>query len=56
MGLKNMVNWKLFFILLIASLLSTLAVLPYALTLQAEIHVTGIVRIICLWEIHQIDH
>jgi len=32
-----MINWKLYFILLTASILSVIAVMPYALTLQGEI-------------------
>ena len=36
MDIKRMINWKLYFILLTASILSVIAVLPYALTLQGE--------------------
>lgn len=36
MNIKKLVNWKLFFILFIASILSVVAVLPYSLTLQGE--------------------
>lgn len=37
MDFKRLINWKLYFILLTASILSVIAVLPYALTLQGEI-------------------
>jgi len=36
MDIKRIINWKLYFILLTASILSVIAVLPYALTLQGE--------------------
>ena len=36
MNIKKLVNWKLFFILFIASILSVIAILPYSLTLQGE--------------------
>ena len=35
--MKTLVNWKVFFILWIAAILSTTAVLPYAFELQAEL-------------------
>lgn len=35
--MKSIVNWRIFFILLISSLLSVLAVFPYVLTLQSEL-------------------
>jgi len=34
---EKLINWKLFLILLVASICSVIAVLPYALTLQADI-------------------
>lgn len=37
MDIKRLINWKLYFILLAASILSVIAVIPYALTLQGEI-------------------
>ncbi len=37
MDIKRLINWKLYFILLTASIFSVVAVLPYALTLQGEI-------------------
>jgi len=37
MDFKRLINWKLYFILLTASIFSVVAVLPYALTLQGEI-------------------
>lgn len=37
MDIKRLINWRLYFILLTASILSVIAVLPYALTLQGEI-------------------
>lgn len=36
MNIKKLINWKLFFILFIASILSVVAILPYSLTLQGE--------------------
>ncbi|MGC9346388.1 MAG: CPBP family intramembrane glutamate endopeptidase, partial [Candidatus Bathyarchaeales archaeon] len=33
---KKLINWKLFLILFVASICSVVAVLPYALTLQAD--------------------
>lgn len=36
MDIKKLINWKLYFILLTASILSVIAVLPYVLTLQAD--------------------
>ncbi len=35
--MKNIINWKVFFILLSASVLSSLALLPYAFTLQSNL-------------------
>lgn len=35
--MKSIINWRIFFILLISSLLSVLAVFPYILTVQGEI-------------------
>ncbi len=37
MKLKNLVNWKIYFVLLSASFLSILAIMPYILTLQGDI-------------------
>lgn len=37
MDIKRLINWKLYFILLTASILSVIAVFPYVLTLQGEI-------------------
>lgn len=36
MNIKKLINWKLYFILLTASFLSILAVLPYIITLQGD--------------------
>ncbi|MDI6798979.1 MAG: CPBP family intramembrane metalloprotease, partial [Candidatus Aenigmarchaeota archaeon] len=35
--MKKLINWKLFWILLGASILSVIAVLPYVLTFQADL-------------------
>jgi hypothetical protein len=35
--MKTLLNWKIFFILWLAAILATLAVLPYALELQSDI-------------------
>src|SRR5512140_374524 len=35
--MKNIINWKVFFILWIASILATIAVLPYALGMQSSV-------------------
>lgn len=37
MGMKNIINWKLFLILLVASVISSILVLPYALALSPEL-------------------
>ncbi len=37
MNIKKLVNWKIFFILLTASILSIFAIMPFILTLQGEI-------------------
>ena len=37
MQIKNLINWKLYFILLTASALSVVAIMPYILTIQGEI-------------------
>ena len=37
MSIKNIINWKIFFILLVASILSIIAILPYMLSLQWDI-------------------
>lgn len=37
MNLKNLINWKLYFILLTASLLSIVAIMPYIMTVQGDI-------------------
>lgn len=37
MNLKKLVNWKVYFILLSASILSILAIMPYILTVQGDI-------------------
>jgi hypothetical protein len=37
MNIKKLINWKLYFILLIASIFSTIAIFPYALTIQANV-------------------
>ena len=37
MNIKKLVNWKIYFILLSASVLSILAIMPFILTLQGEI-------------------
>jgi len=41
--MKNLINWKLFFILLIACFISSMLVLPYSLALTSnEIEITGL--------------
>jgi hypothetical protein len=37
MTLKNLINWKLYFILLTASLFSIIAIMPYIMTVQGDI-------------------
>ncbi|MFA6466945.1 MAG: CPBP family intramembrane glutamic endopeptidase [Patescibacteria group bacterium] len=37
MNLKNLINWKLYFILLTASLFSIIAIMPYIMTVQGEV-------------------
>lgn len=37
MTLKNLINWKLYFILLVASLFSIIAIMPYIMTVQGDI-------------------
>lgn len=37
MNIKNLINWKLYFILLCASVFSIIAIMPYILTLQADV-------------------
>lgn len=37
MKVKNRINWKLFFLLLTASALSIVAIMPYIITLQGDL-------------------
>ena len=37
MNIRELINWKLYFVLLVASIFSVVAIMPYALTLQADI-------------------
>ncbi len=36
MAIKNFINWKLYFLLLAASVISIVAIMPYVLTIQAD--------------------
>lgn len=37
MNIKNLINWKVYFVLLFSSICSIIAILPYVTTIQAEI-------------------
>ena len=37
MNIKKLINWKMYFILLSASIISILAIMPYILTLQGDL-------------------